>query len=93
MQEVYTGSDCALEYWVAYCGKGNPREGIRTALHGHANIYLWFSDPTGEVSQREEALANVPESKVVPGDDGEELIKCLGRSKCTTSVQNTHKKM
>lgn len=59
-QEVYTGSGYALDYWVAYCGKGNHREGIRTALHAHANVYPCFSDPASEVSQQEEALANVP---------------------------------
>lgn len=60
LQEVYTGSGCALEYWVAYCGKRNSREGIRTALSAHANVHPCFSDPTSEVPQQEEALANVP---------------------------------
>lgn len=60
LQEVYTGSGCALEDWVAYCGKGNHREGIRIAPHAHANVYPRFNDPNSEVSQQEEVLANVP---------------------------------
>lgn len=48
-QEVYTGSDCAMEYWVAYHEKGNHKEGMKAALRAQANVYPWFSELTSKV--------------------------------------------
>lgn len=92
-QEVYTGSDCALEYWVAYCGKGNHREGMKTLLCAHANIHRWFNEPISKgSSQWEEVPANITSSRVVPGGDGKELRRSTGGMQNTQYLFETHKK-